>query len=353
MSLGSTQQTATTHSSFAYVLGIAVLIMMAFLKFNIDVHLDDQLSTAMAHINYDNYQMINIWRSNFLTSSWTRIYISDTCKFVYWTTLKTASLTTRKMIDIKRCGFGHHIFSNNSWWHNTCGNRSCTQTDVEKIRNNDYFKMIFVREPIARFESVYNFLPMWYKPSTNETLDKMRFKYPHATTNELYFLEYTQYFYDYVMNGTIWRHSKYFRGGHAIHHQPLSLYACLDQSESTHKITCFIPTFVGRTETLHHDISWIRDHGIFPGNNTEHFNKILTTTHKTNHNKVERGTLYKYEDELLLMCKVYWNDFFCAHYTDKIPVQCQQMNDMVWHFPKHCVDLNGNKVLWPIPMNTY
>eukprot|EP01083_Nonionella_stella_P094838 266191_1 len=349
--------TGRTVTSLPCVSGTLALILFFYIK------LLGYLATAYpaaveavteTNINYSNYQMINIWRSNYLSYSWTRIYISDICKFVYLTSLKTASFTTRQMIDTKTCGLGYHIEGNSSWWK-SCGNRACTQTDVDKIRSNNYFKIIFVREPIARYESLYNFLSRgkWRQTYTNNTINKMRFKYPNATSNELHFLQYTHCLYDDVMNGSIWGQSKHMQGKwHASHHQPLSFYACLHRRKRTSNIACFIPSFVGRMETLPDDIHWIQEHGIIPGNNTDHFNKILALKHTTHRINVEKGTIYKYPDELLLICKIYWNDFFCAYYTDKIPIQCQKMNDNVWHFPTYCVDLNGKRVSWPMP-NTY
>ena len=95
------------------------------------------------HTNYtgNNFEMNNIWRNLFLSLKkppFLRIYISDKCHFIYFTTLKTGSFTTRKLIDIKQCGFGS-IFhkppkhrTNTKYWK-TCGDHNCGTLDYAKI----------------------------------------------------------------------------------------------------------------------------------------------------------------------------------------------------------------------------
>ena len=103
-----------------------------------------------------NYQMHEHWRQRFLQIGFTRIHISEQCHFAYLTTLKTASTTTRQMIDKRECGFGVDLWNNRSE-HLSCGNHNCTQKDLDKMESEEWLTMIFVRNPIHRFESAYNY----------------------------------------------------------------------------------------------------------------------------------------------------------------------------------------------------
>ena len=60
---------------------------------------------------------------------------------------------------------------------------------------------------------------------------------------------------------------------------------------------------------------------------------------------IEKGTIFKYPKELLILCQLYCNDFHCGHYV--IPELCAQRNRETWHFPMFCVDLNDKQVSWP------
>ena len=139
----------------------------------------DDTSTNQTNETSLNYSMNNLWRSR--KRKYTVIYISDQCKFIYFTTLKTASFTSRAMIDRTDCGFGVDLFGNMSW-RKTCGDHACNNKDFKKLSNENhkYFTILFTRNPIERFESSYNFMygyvPMraqkrfYYKP-LNITID--------------------------------------------------------------------------------------------------------------------------------------------------------------------------------------
>ena len=288
-----------------------------------------------------NYSMNHIWRRNFISKSFTRIYISDQCKFIYFTTLKTASKTTREMIDLKQCGFGVNFYDNGKWWRR-CGDHDCNSSDYMKMNSSEYFSMIFIRNPIDRFESLYNFLgtgtPMKYKQKSKNPLGISSQSIP---IKELQFLRFIDYFHDSVMGQ---RNQSWIELGRmrTDHLQPLSLYPC--HAANSGKVSCFVPSFVGRVETLLDDMHWLEENEKL-GRDTVINQSVYRLEHKTSRNKCPRGTIYKYNEALEVICKIYWNDFHCGHY--QIPDSCRRKNRETWHFPTYCVDLNDNQVSWP------
>eukprot|EP01084_Bolivina_argentea_P307113 530778_1 len=287
-----------------------------------------------------NYSMNNIWRANFLLKSFTRIYISDTCSFAYFTTLKTASKTTRQMIDIKQCDFGYNLYGNVTHWR-TCGDHRCSAHDYDKILSSKYYNIIFTRNPIDRFESNYNFLsthmPIYYqnmlipKDVTNDMIKNEKINRKH-----LLFLRFIQFFEDIVLNKT-WKELGRMRTDHL---QPIYLYACVRDPQ----MRCFIPSFVGKVETLMDDIHWLDNNHIF--GNTKIHSSIYSATHVTPRVKIPKGTIYKYKNALFTICRLYWNDFYCGNY--EIPFECQTENAKIWHFPTSCIDGSSDKIIsWP------
>eukprot|EP00483_Globobulimina_turgida_P000857 UN00858 len=151
--------------------------------------------------------------------------------------------------------------------------------------------------------------------------------------NELRFLRFIQYFDDVVMNKT-WKVLGRMRTDHL---QPIYLYSCV-------MTQCYIPSFVGKVETLNDDIHWLEDNKKL-GKNTKISSLIYSATHPTSRVKIRRGTIHKYKNALLSICKLYWNDFHCGGY--QIPFECEKQNTDVWHFSDSCIDLNGHTVSWP------
>eukprot|EP01084_Bolivina_argentea_P229031 386660_1 len=177
-------------------------------------------------VHWKDTKLYNISRTNFMNDPFHRIYISDKCKYIYFTTYKTGSYTTRKMIDIKQCGFGANIVHNAQYWK-SCGDHECNDKDYGKLKNAEYFKIIFVRHPIARFESVYNY--MYSKNIKDIKLDNL-YIFNHFTGNisvsEFNYFKFIHYYYNLTMNckqNDLWfmlrRHS-----------QPMMNYLCV-----THK----------------------------------------------------------------------------------------------------------------------
>ena len=62
---------------------------------------------------------------------------------------------------------------------------------------------------------------------------------------------------------------------------------------------------------------------------------------------IMKGTVLKYPKELLMLCELYWNDFYCGHYQDEIPEICEEANERQWHMPCHCITLNKELMKWP------
>eukprot|EP01083_Nonionella_stella_P213200 769167_1 len=201
-----------------------------------------------------NYSMNHIWKENFFKLRFTRIYVSDLCKFAYFTTLKTASLTTRKMIDIKQCGWGKDLYNNWKYWK-TCGDHECNSTDYSKLWSSDYYNILFTRHPIARFESIYNFWNLGSKVPTKRGAQDVTIvtNISIIAPNEVLFLNFVQYFEEVV---TMKRMAK-LGYTQTRHLQPIYLYSCVVDAQLTNGSTCFTPSFVGKTETLIKDMHWL------------------------------------------------------------------------------------------------
>merc|ERR1712154_554633 len=60
--------------------------------------------------------------------------------------------------------------------------------------------------------------------------------------------------------------------------------------------------------------------------------------------RISKGTIFKYPEELLMICQLYWNDFQCGQYVHVIPEKCQEANEKQWHLPNYCIDLNNEKM---------
>lgn len=287
---------------------------------------------------YINHEMINIWRNVYLTlnqkaGNFIRVYISDKCNFIYYTTLKTGSMTTRKLIDIPECGFGQitdTIPRNRHKYWSTCGRHKCGASDYETLKssNTGYFKMLFARNPITRFESGYNHFHKKIKKYKNESM----------LSNETKYTRFITYYYNLVITNQLHKLQTTLRR----HLQPIIWFTCFNIDN----ITCFKPNFVGKTETLHEDIRWIIDNKKL-GNNSNYTriqSIIYNQSHATKDTQIAHNTTYKYKTELLLLCKLYWNDFFCGNYS--VPMICNKENEENWHFPSYCVDLNSNAMSW-------
>ena len=106
-----------------------------------------------------NYSVNELWRNRFLEGGFTRIHMSDECGFAYFTTLKTASMTTRNLIDQDECGFGSRArFPITSSHWKSCGEHECGDEDFAEFESSKLLNIIFVRNPLFRFESLYNFV---------------------------------------------------------------------------------------------------------------------------------------------------------------------------------------------------
>ena len=127
-----------------------------------------------------NYEMNDLWRSKFLSRGWYRFHLSKKCGFAYVTTLKVASMTTRQMIDKKECGLDFRIASNDSNWK-SCGDRECSASDLSDIASDRLLTAIFVRDPISRFESLYNYV-VSTKFGTINNAQVMQWKLPFPIT---------------------------------------------------------------------------------------------------------------------------------------------------------------------------
>ena len=286
--------------------------------------------------------MSNFWRLR--KRKYTVIFISDQCKFIYFTTLKTASFTSRAMIDRADCGFGVDLFGNISW-RKTCGDHACNNKDFEKLSNENhkYFTILFTRNPIERFESSYNFMygyvPMraqkrrYYKP-LNITIDDVDENIPTAEMEYLIFIKH--FFSRITQNDYIFGHVKFKSFTYYQHFQPIYLSACVGDK-------CFVPAYVAKMEHMMEHLRHLNETkklGVYLDA------KLFNSTHKTAKKAISKGVTYKYVHQALFpICMLYWNDFLCSDY--EIPPQCRQQNDREWHFPYFCVDVNNERVEWP------
>ena len=292
-----------------------------------------------------SFDMLWTWRKYFLSNRvFNRFYISDKCKFVYFTTLKTGSWTQRKMIDTKQCGFGirHSIISNEKYWK-SCGDHLCNDTDFIKMSSNsNYSKLLFTRHPIHRFESNYNFFI--------SKIMSDRYAQNHLHNNKtLAFIQFVNKYYNTIMGTNFRTCFSHSIGVNIMQHlQPITLFHCFKVNQS---IKCFQPTFVGKVETLMDDIKWI-DENL---NNIAVPIEIYSSTHKTKEKinfvdwMIDKDIGYDDRDTLIKLCQLYWNDFVCGKY--QLPIQCIEENDKYWHYPTFCVDLNAQITKWPMHDN--
>ena len=107
------------------------------------------------------------------------------------------------------------------------------------------------------------------------------------------------------------------------------------------------PYAVISQESLDDDMLFLLKNGLVGPRRDFLGNQLSWHRNKTpgSREKIEKGTIYKYERALLTVCMLYWNDFVCGDYT--IPDICTHRNSEHWHFPNECLDLNGNAVAWP------
>lgn len=111
--------------------------------------------------NDNSIDSYDIWKSAFSFNNYGfwRTYISTTCHFAYFTTLKTASMTTRKLINNEECGLSSKLISDRHYWYH-CGDHECQTNDLKNLKNSNIIKnkLIFIRNPLYRLISVYNHL---------------------------------------------------------------------------------------------------------------------------------------------------------------------------------------------------
>ena len=329
------------------IIGGALVIFMIAVPWNTANLQTSTITHTIATTEfYHNNNSNHLWRKQ---SHFFRAYLSESCNFIYFTTLKTGSNTHRKMIDTKQCGFGKHIelFRNKKYWK-SCGNHNCNQMDFNKMQNasqsdsDSVLSMIFVRHPIARFESLYSF---FYNNSRFQYQIKEIVKRMYKTyidSNETYLIEITnnkESEIKYLL------HIKNFLNrldqklvldsNFADHYQPQYLYLC------TKSYQCFIPNFIGKTENLIDYIKWIDQNKfrVNPG--------AFTSKHSSEMKYIEKGITYKYiKDALLPICRYYWNDFNCFGY--EIPKECIIKNNQEWKMPYFCVDINNEMIQIPV-----
>jgi len=217
-----------------------------------------------------------------------------------------------------------------SW--RTCGDHSCREADFEKFESATLLNMVFVRNPISRFESLYNFVPSVSVPA----------RYRTAATNasvsaqEMNFKQFVRFYHDYVFGeGGGWG------GYNRMHFQPTSHGPCVRTGGGA---KCFRPDFVGHTETLLEDATFLMSK---VPTLAATWDGTLSKENVGRRERIPKGTIFKHREELLMLCKVYWNDFQCGHYQRDIPRECQEENAREWHLPPFCIDLNNEPVQWP------
>ena len=154
--------------------------------------------------------------------------------------------------------------------------------------------------------------------------------------NEVKFRQFIRYFHDWVM-GKVEGFKRYER----MHFQPTTHSTCVGWEGEPY---CVQPDFVGHTETLLEDIEFM-----MPKVPTlaATWNGELEKVNEAKRDRIAKGTIFKYPEELLMLCKVYWNDFQCGHYGEEIPRECVEENKRIWHQPGYCIDLNNVAVRWP------
>jgi hypothetical protein len=128
---------------------------------------------------------------------------------------------------------------------------------------------------------------------------------------------------------------------HWMHFQPTTQSMCVKRGEG---VKCLRPDVVGHTETLQNDVAFTLSQ--VPKLDVV-WSDIVSKANSAPIKVIEKGTILNHREELLLLCKVFWNDFQCGHYQNKIPQECQEENEREWHQPDHCIDLNNQRVEWP------
>lgn len=203
---------------------------------------DRVLSISSPIIPSPNYTMNKIWRTFFVERyRFTRIHMSEQCKFAYFLTLKTASTTTRLLINKKKCGVGSHLWTNGNQ-HHDCGDHDCTLIDLRNMESAELLTMIFVRNPISRFESAYNYimnevpitLPPAYELESYRSITSKVSADPINTNTTMkirneteVFRGYIRLYYDIVHGKTTKSASKAIPGMHKMHLQPLMHSSCI------------------------------------------------------------------------------------------------------------------------------
>ena len=250
------------------------------------------------------------------------------------------SQTTRSTISQPECGFSRGCWEDKNAWH-TCAAHDCTPGDIAKMNSTDFLKFVFARNPIFRFESVYNYLHKAAVVSENYSSSHplpvpITERNESSQSNELAFRHFIRYFYDWV-HGKVDRLVDYH---HLLqkHLHPITSYFCLPFEG---EIKCFHPDFVGHTETMQMDIEQLMSK--LP-NLAKTWNGTVERKNVAQRERISKGTIFKYPEELLMICELYWNDFQCGHYVHVIPKICQEANEKEWHLPNYCIDLNNEEI---------
>ena len=223
-----------THSFFlaaAFFSLFNLLILMEHPVSNMILFTAREYNDTNSTSTATNTRMIEYWRRIFLQWRFTRIYISEQCPFAYLTTLKTAVTTTRLMIDSKECGFGADLWNNKSQLL-SCGDHKCTLSDYVKIESPEILTVIFVQNPIRRFESAYNYV-------TGENALNLA---PHESNDEK-FRAYIRSHCEWVRGSedSIFEIKNYHTDFHLVHLWPLMHSACVKISSKDIKVLqlCF------------------------------------------------------------------------------------------------------------------
>jgi len=114
---------------------------------------------------------------------------------------------------------------------------------------------------------------------------------------------------------------------------------------------CFAPDFVAKVENIQKDSEALMSR--LPLLASTWNGKVKKSNANPNERMlVKKGTLLENRVKLLMVCKLYWNDFMCGHYLDEVPAACLEENNNKWRLPLYCVDLNNQRRRWPDHENT-
>eukprot|EP01084_Bolivina_argentea_P204754 349726_1 len=315
----------------------------------------DSLQMQNNKQKYINFSVIDTI-ANFTEQRLFRAFYSDKCNFVYFTVYKAASLTAREAIHRSECGLGANFYKvpcGNNPEACSCNYKKCNASDIIKLKNtnNRYFSFMFVRHPVIRFESAYNYIfqhrkqilflqnhfYQWRMNNRNEYLHLQNIT--NGNSAEMKYLFWIKFWYNQLLKHNL----KGFNGrSHLIKHifrhfQPIYLCSCFDTN-------CFVPNFIGTVEHFMDNIHFINKEDKL---NIKIKDNIFNMTHTTKHNLIQKGVTYKYLHALLLICQIYWNDFICTYYN--IPSECKDLNEKYWHFPDFCSNVQHEQVEWPQP----